>query len=208
MKTRNGFVSNSSSCSFIVDFGKKIKNSKSIKRAINKDYLKDWVKGEPFDLTMEDFPYTGKEAEYLYQMWCNKDPVQNGRQNMDFLLHGVEDKIVPYPEYRDRHFKKHPHERKRWEEGSFEDRKDIELSIWNRYKTSCNLVFKKKEYVRLMKEYADDPDRFGFFSFGNESEFPFDKCDPEMKEFINDMRNSGLASYLFKGLDFIMEDFS
>lgn len=235
MKSRQGFVSNSSSCSYIVDFGKDIHSAEDLKEVLNKwfwsdylstdwgkDYLR-WYPNTPRNMTFE------KVCELLYRVLSDtrEDMDRSGKDILDMSYddseenegYGYPDEPIPYEKFREEYLSKpvNEHDRELLENGHPRDKYFTEDSIMYEWRELNEHIKTKKEYKALMKIFKEHPDRVGFFSFGNESSYFWDnktqrdiedELDPDEYRIIVDLRNFGIAKYLFEKLDYTQRDYS
>ena len=246
MKSRQGFVSNSSSCSYIVDFGKDIHSAEDLKEVLNewfwaeylstdwgKDYLR-WYSNTPKNMpfekvceflfrvlsdTREDMDRSGK---HVFDMTYG-DPEERRREireaGGDYEPEVYPDEPVPYEKFREEFLNdpKNEFDRELLKEGDARDRYLVENTIMSEWADLASHIKTKKEYKALMEIFREHPDRVGFFSFGNESSYFWDnktqkdiedELDPDEYRIIVDLRNFGIAKYLFEKLDYTQRDYS
>ena len=210
MKIRNGFVSNSSSCSYVVDFKQKISSPEDLEKVLNKNFWRDvrhYTK-HSYSILRRKMPFK-RICELMFRLYQIKSPVRTGRKIVDGYVEDNKD-LVPtsFEEFRKK-FMEDKRERFYYEDYlNSDDPVDVyyaEQHIWEEY----SRVF--ETYVRTQRlQEILSRENVGCFSFGNESEVlywdtEYDGYDrpgdfaPEEVELIEALRNEGLAQYLFLG---------
>ena len=215
MKIRSGFVSNSSSCSYIVELGKKVNSPKDLESILNKDFWNDailtgdWSEetDQDYDNLSKNFPFE-RICEFIYRLMQESDK-DNGKWLIDRIIEEYSDKDLPsYPKFRSNFLKSKYGKRyykPQLNSEYFDDRYEAEKEIWERYTRLYEEMFRA---VR-MQEILENPKDVAYFSFGNESDFfneGEDKFTRSEYYFISVLRNYGLAPILFRGLDWVSED--
>lgn len=219
MKIRNGFVSNSSSCSYVVDFGKKIESSKDVEEVLNKNfwraaysvnrhYRSDLRKMMPFPAV----------CELIFKMYQVKDRVRSGREIIENFLEDAPDSIPNFADFR-KDFLEKKQSTDYWRQFLNSSNSDdifyAEQSIWERY-VDLYEDYRGKANIEDLLETGKE---LGFFSFGNESELlywdtdadGYDKPSDWSQEevmMIEALRNEGLADFLFMGRNWEKVEYS
>ena len=215
MKIRNGFVSNSSSCSYVVDFGTKITSPEDLEKVLNKNFWKhsdstdSWKRGDEI--------YTGLKEKFPFKRICElifrlmQEPSDdNGERILEMLLEDEPEDLPSFPKFRadflrTKYGKKFY--KKQLESEYIDDRFEAEKEIWERYENTYEDILKAEG----IKEIKEHPENIAFFSFGNESEFfnkGKDRFSREEVHLITVLRNYGLAPILFRGLRWEAKDYS
>ena len=218
MKIRNGFVSNSSSCSYVVEMGRKIESPKDLESILNRDFWKDTLRSGSWS-EEDDRDYGGLMEALPFEAICNtiykimQEPLStSGKVLLDKLEKDYGSKeLVPFPRFRRRFLRKGYHKSYRIKLRSDfdEDRFEVERAIWEDY---TEQYFQLKRAYRII-EMKEEAVNLVYFSFGNESDLFY--LDDYRKRYsqaevnlIYVLRNYGLANYLFKGLEWESEDYS
>lgn len=229
MKVRNGFISNSSSCSFVIDFGKKVESSKDVEEILNKDFWKNnrrrgnWTDEDEGRYHLEEkMPYE-KACELIFRLIQEENPYMNGRYYLENHFKNVPDELPTYPQFRVNFLRRkyNSYYREAIKSDDLDLYMDAEEEMWKRYKRIYESICKKDRF----NDFKKTPENLGFVSFGNESDH-FSLKDEEWEEgknwreallkkftleeqlLIEFLRNFSLAEGLFLGVRHLEEDFS
>ena len=216
MKIRNGFVSNSSSCSYVVDFGTKVNSAEDLEKILNENFWKDARSmGDCSD--RDDKYYDGLEAKFPFKRLCEllfrlmqESPEDNGQRLLERLLEDTPVDLPSFPRFRANFLRSvygKKYYKNRLKSEYLDDRFEVEEEIWNRYKGIYDKIFKADK----IEEMKENPQNIAYFSFGNESEY-FNKGEDRFSQdevyMIGVLRNYGLVPVLFWGLHWEAEDYS
>lgn len=221
MKVRNGFVSNSSSCSYVVEFGKKIDSVEELKEVLNKDFWKDVKKfnkffSEKIYADMKDWMTYDRICELIYKLMQVKDPNHNGKRIIDDFLDYAPSSLPTYPEFRASYLKnkENKYDREMIKSEYIDNYFYVEERIWQEFKRYYRNLVNRLNIEDLIKNQVE----LAYFSFGNESEYfgydDWDEKEPredwtnEENQFISELRNDDMARILFKNQKWARQDYS
>ena len=221
MKTRNGFVSNSSSCSYVVDLGREVNSTDDLKEILNKDFWKDVKRfnkyfDEKVHTDLKNWMTFDRICELIYKLIHIENPHRNGKWILEDFLDYTPDSIPTYPQFRASYLrkKKHSHEKEFLDSEYIDDYMYAEERIWEEF----NRLYRNVRNKMRIQDILENPVNLAFFSFGNESEYfgygdegekePRDDWSDEEIHMIYELRNDDLARILFKGLNWARKDYS
>ena len=217
MKTRNGFVSNSSSCSFVVDLKRKVESPKDLEKILNRNFWKeakksgDWTSryDRIYDNLSENFSYEDL-CDLLFRLMQDSDQ-DNGKWIIDrYIEDFASEDLPPYPEYRKERMNidyLKDYYKTKLKSDSIDTRFEAEKRLWEEYESYYKSISKSRE----LKEIIEELENPAYFSFGNESEHfneGTDRFTETEVRMISVLRNFGLADILFKYLDYCKKEYS
>lgn len=217
MRLRTGFVSNSSSCSYIVEFGRKVDSPEDLKEILDKDFMKRAVRAYNSvgmkelisSVTFEDV------CRLIYRLSRINDPSINGRNILEADKDGPEE-LPTLSEFRKSFLRRkcNKYYKDLLNTPYVDDRFYVEERIWEDYK----MLYEEVCTNITRKEIQSHPVEVAYFSFGNESEyFGLSEEDtnkygldftPEERSLVVFIRNLNLAHFLFRGLTYAEKECS
>ena len=219
MKIRNAFVSNSSSCSYVVDFKEKISSPEDLEKVLNKNFWKAaYSVNRHYRSDLRKMMPFSAVCELIFKMYQVKDRVRSGREIIENFLEDAPDSIPNFADFREDLLEKKQYI-DYWKQFLSSSDPDAifyaEQSIWERY-VGLYEDYQRKANIRYLLETGKE---LGFFSFGNESELLYWDTDADGYDkpsdwsqveimMIEALRNEGLADFLFMGRNWEKVEYS
>ena len=191
MKIRNGFVSNSSSSSFLIDFKEEINSPEDLSEYINENAVRDLSEDfKKYSMCEENISLTKREiSEFLYKVisfYKENDSAKSYAENFDFkeqldYLKETWEEINDYSKYREDKLKKRYGDD--WKEKC---RTELlctppsvsvpiyEQACYTTYNYNCGYFLESFSWYKFLNDHYDQEsktmsDGVYIVSFGNES---------------------------------------
>ena len=192
MRRRNGFVSNSSSCSYIVAWEEKptkelmLKSVRGVEYELGEIYW-DGVCPRLPESQLDSLRKYSEEyiAELLYRMG-ESYTAEDVRGELEGLIRNLPSRYKDYPSFRKSYLRKQKYLVSRL---SSSDPADViyaegkVFEAWDRYMTD---YFKRKRAVRLMGIFRRHPERMRLYRFGTQCRTGFMEGDSRLIEVLRD----------------------
>lgn len=192
MRRRNGFVSNSSSCSYIVAWEEEptkelmFKSVRGIEYELGETYW-DGVYPRLSESQLDSLRKYSDEyiAELLYMMGKSytSDDV---KEELESLIRNLPSRYKDYPSFRKSYLRKQKYLVSRLSSSDPADVMYAEGKVfeaWDRYMTD---YFKRKRAVRLMGIFRRHPERMRLYRFGTQCRTGFMEGDSWLIEVLRD----------------------
>lgn len=201
MRRRNGFVSNSSSCSYIVAWEEEptkelmLKSVRGVEYELGEAYW-DGVYPRLPESQLDSLRKYSEEyiAELLYRMG-ESYTAEDVRGELEGLIRNLPSRYKDYPSFRKSYLRKQKYLVSRLSSSDPADVMYAEGKVfeaWDRYMTD---YFKRKRAVRLMGIFRRHPERMRLYRFGTQCRTGFMEGDSWLIEVLRDENMSrGLFS--------------
>ena len=192
MRRRNGFVSNSSSCSYIVAWEEKptkelmLKSVRGVEYELGEIYW-DGVYPRLPESQLDSLRKYSEEyiAELLYRMG-ESYTAEDVRGELEGLIRNLPSRYKDYPSFRKSYLRKQKYLVSRFSSSDPADVMYAEGKVfeaWDRYMTD---YFKRKRAVRLMGIFRRHPERMRLYRFGTQCRTGFMEGDSLLIEVLRD----------------------
>ena len=192
MRRRNGFVSNSSSCSYIVAWEEKPTRElmlKSVAWAGSEDSKTYWEYVYP-RIPESKLDYLRRYsneyiAELLYRMG-ESYTADDVKEELESLIRSLPSRYRDYPSFRKSYLRRHNYLLAPMSSSDPADVMYAEGKVfeaWDRYMTD---YFKRKRAVRLMGIFRRHPERMRLYRFGTQCRTGFIEGDSGLIEVLRD----------------------
>lgn len=197
MRRRNGFVSNSSSCSYIVAWEEKptkelmLKSVKGVEYELGETYW-DGVYPRLTESQLDSLREYSDEyiAELLYRMG-ESYTAEDVRGELEGLIRNLPSRYKDYPSFRKSYLRKQKYLVPHLSSSDPADvmyAEDKVFEAWDRHLTD---YFKRKRAVRLMGIFRRHPERVRLYRFGTQCRTGFMEGDSRLIEALRDEDVSG-----------------
>lgn len=215
MKVRNGFVSNSSSCSYIVEFEEEIKSPKDLEKILNKNFWKYVPTNKWMRINKNNYPFE-RICELIFRLMKITDEKLNGKRILDNFVKDAPTSVPSYPKFRKKFLedKMNKYYKDFIDSDEPEDFFYGEEKIWEEYRRLYSFYIKG---LRI-KDMIESGENLAYFSFGNETEYVSYDPDTDSSNlhglsledlsFIQFLRDEDCASTLFWSLNWERKDYS
>ena len=192
MRRRNGFVSNSSSCSYIVAWEEKptkelmLKSVRGVEYELGEIYWDEVYPRLP-ESQLDSLRKYSEEyiAELLYRMG-ESYTAEDVRGELEGLIRNLPSRYKDYPSFRKSYLRKQKYLVSRFSSSDPADVMYAEGKVfeaWDRYMTD---YFKRKRAVRLMGIFRRHPERMRLYRFGTQCRTGFMEGDSLLIEVLRD----------------------
>lgn len=192
MRRRNGFVSNSSSCSYIVAWEEEPTKELMLKSVRGVDYelgetYWDEVYPRLSDSQLDSLRKYSDEyiAELLYRMG-ESYTADDVREELESLIRSLPSRYRDYSSFRNSYLRRHNYLLAPMSSSDPADVMYAEGKVfeaWDRYMTD---YFKRKRAVRLMGIFRRHPERMRLYRFGTQCRTGFIEGDSGLIEVLRD----------------------
>lgn len=192
MRRRNGFVSNSSSCSYIVAWEEEPTKELMLKSVRGVDYelgetYWDGVYPRLSDSQLDSLRKYSDEyiAELLYRMG-ESYTADDVREELESLIRSLPSRYRDYPSFRNSYLRRHNYLLAPVSSSDPADvmyAEDKVFKAWDSYMTD---YFKRKRAVRLMGIFRRHPERMRLYRFGTQCRTGFIEGDSGLIEVLRD----------------------